>query len=399
MDVFLNKESCSGCTACEHICPVNCISMAADEKGFSYPQIHMPACTNCGLCRTVCPFRKDTWEGKLFFPAPKIYAVKHKDEPVRAASSSGGAFTAVSDWFLKNNGIVYGAAFDDNFRVCHIRCENSLERNKLRGSKYVQSELGDIFLKVQADLADGRKVLFSGTPCQTAGLYAYLGTDHENLFCCDLVCHGVPSPKIFKEYLEYVARQNKKKIVGLDFRDKIKGWVKFSFTITFRDKIKSAWILDDPYGFLFLRNIILRPACYSCRFASFTRPADITIGDFWDIGKILPGFSDDKGVSLVLINTGKGESLFDLIKSEIEFKPGSTAACTNQNLFHPTRPSPQLASFWADYAKKGFEYVIFKYTLISPANRVKEKLYALARHKLVSPYLQGLKRVIFKHKK
>lgn len=394
MDVFDKKEDCSGCTACRQICPTGCISMVADEKGFIYPQIDTKNCTNCGLCRTICPF---TGKGKIAvqsLPEPAIYAVKHRDSMVLRASSSGGAFTAISDYILTKGGIVYGAAFDKHLIVRHVRCDTAVERDRLRGSKYVQSDLGDVFLSVKADLDSKRDVLFSGTPCQTAGLYAYLGKAYCNLLCCDLVCHGVPSPRIFKDYVNTLDGGIKNNISQINFRDKISGWSNFSFSLVIAGKKKSVRFGKDPYCSLFSDHLILRPACHNCKFTSYIRPSDITLADFWGIYSSRPGFADENGVSLVLINTEKGQALFEAIKSKICYERSNKTECSQPNLVRPTFKPANLDCFWRDYSRKGFDYVVYKYTLKNPINRARRIFYLILSRTRILSFLKAMKSLL-----
>lgn len=365
MKLFAKPEECCACTACQSVCPQNAISMRADVKGFLYPKIDPERCKECGLCRLVCPMKRNAPEEKLAVPLPDFYAVKHRSDEIRMRSSSGGMFTAVSDWILEQGGAVYGAAFDDNFMVCHRRAATKAERDAFRGSKYVQSDLGDVFSQVKNDLTGGRTVLFSGTPCQTAGLSSFLAcgkTNAERLYLCDLVCHGTPSPQIFNDYLAKVKRKYNSAIQSLAFRYKPAGWRTQAIKIEFCNrKFYQSSAADDIYYRLFLPNIILRPSCHHCPFASLRRPSDLTIGDFWGIEKAMPEFEDEKGVSLVLVNTEKGRRLFQAVKPTLDARPLPPDQGMQMNLKQPSSPSPKADAFWADYQTRGFEFTIRKY--------------------------------------
>ena len=397
MGILPDKDHCSGCTACQHVCPVNCISMVADEQGFAYPRIDEAACIDCGLCSDVCPLVSSPSAAGESPGEPDVYAVKHKDASVRAASSSGGVFTAISDSVLERGGVVYGAAFDAHFRLRHVRGETRRQRDTLRGSKYVQSELGDVFLEVKSDLDRNKPVLFSGTPCQIAGLYAYLRDVPEHLIGCDLVCHGVPSPRIFAEYLQYVEHKRGGRVTAIDFRDKSSGWRRFSVTITSTGGAgKAVPALDDPYFYLFSRSVTLRPACYNCRFATFARVSDITLGDFWGsrLRRRRPDFVDDQGVSLVLVNTAKGKKVFDSVRNRVAFEASNRMECEQMNLIRPSPPSPRRERFWTDYRRKGFDYVAFKYTRHNPVNRVKETILEWIGDTKCSLYLRRMEQLL-----
>lgn len=379
MRIFENKENCTGCTACLHVCPQKCISMVQDEKGFLYPRIDEERCAECGLCRAICPnLNGQTVHQKHdCLATPIVYAAKHKELVVRMNSSSGGAFTAISDYFLQNGGLVYGAAFNENLKVCHIRTATITERDRLRGSKYVQSEMSDIYLKVEADLKTGNLVLFTGTPCQTAGLYAYLRVDYNNLCCCDLVCHGVPSSKIFDQYIKYYCAKNRAEIKTIKFRDKVSGWKRSSITIDSESRTDSHLLEDNPFTCLFFNDLIMRPSCYHCAYANLVRPSDITIADFWGIEKVKPEFDDDTGVSLILINSERGMKIFEKIQHRLYTEKSTIDDCMQWNLRNPTPQTDDVKIFWDDYGRKGFEYVINKYDRNSKLNRLKKMFYPL----------------------
>lgn len=236
---------------------------------------------------------------------PKVYAVKHKDEATRAASRSGGIFTALSDRVLSDGGVVYGCILTDDFSAIHIRAENTEERNRMRESKYIQSKLGNTFKNVKLDLDTGKRVLFSGTSCQVAGLKRYLGKEYNNLFCVDIVCHGVPSKKVWNAYLRWQEEKNHSKVVKVDFRNKRDfGWHDHVETLYFKNgKSSNSYVFRN----LFYGHTVLRPSCYECQYKSVMHPGDITIADYWGIEKAAPEFDDNKGVSLVLVNNEAGE--------------------------------------------------------------------------------------------
>lgn len=303
-----DKSDCCGCTACASICPKDAMTMEPDTLGFKYPKVDLSKCIDCGLCEKVCAFN-DSYDKSLNLKEPEIYAVRHKDMHEIETSRSGAAFIAISDFVLENGGIVYGVGYKEHFKVTHKRATTKWERNEFKGSKYVQSDLDGIFRQVKEDLKQGNTVLFSGTPCQTAGLNSYIGKKlRENLVLVDIVCHGVPSPYIWRDYLAYVENKYKSKVVKVDFRDKSRiGWSGHieSFVFDNGNKIESKIYTD-----LFYQHIMLRPSCGYCHYTNFNRPSDFTIADYWGWERINPNFNkDDKGVSLVLINTRKGVSV------------------------------------------------------------------------------------------
>lgn len=374
-----------------HICPNNAIIMAADEEGFKYPQIDDDKCIDCGLCKKTCPFHVNYFKCNDF-ETPIVYAVKHVDEKVRLSSSSGGMFSALSDYVLANQGVIFGAGYDEDFRVCHKIAENQKDRDEFKGSKYVQSDVGNIFIDVKRRLEDNRLVLFTGTPCQIAGLKAYLRYQpYDNLILCDLVCHGVPSPLVWADYVKFLKVRFKYELKKFEFRNKTKGWHNSCLLAEFENGsiVYNSHILDC-YTSLFYQHNILRPSCYDCVFTNFRRPSDITIGDFWGIDRYKPHFDDDKGVSLVLINSYNGKSLFDKINSQLLFEKSDTNECRQRHLLKPPERPLKREGFWKDYSEHGFEYVAKKYTRYGLFNRVKGEL--------IKPILEGLGIIAFARK-
>ncbi len=361
MLAYESKDECAGCNACLNICPENAITMLADDEGFLYPHTDEELCSQCGLCQQICPF-KSSFKIKGNYDVPKVYAVKHRDDQVRMNSSSGGMFTAISDYVLGIGGVVYGAAFDNQYRVCHQKAVTTEERNRFRGSKYVQSDLNDVFADIKAELKTGQTVLFTGTPCQNAGLSAFLMKKYENLILCDIVCHGTPSPLIFKEYIGYCEMKSRSQIIGYYCRYKGNGWHSHTEkAICANGKEDSQSPLSQSYKNIFYSHTALRPSCHNCKFCRFTRPSDITIADFWGIERSMPDFDDNKGVSLVLINSPKGKNLFGNLAEQIEWRTSNTCECLQHNLQAPSQASPYREQFWKEYHANGIEYILKKY--------------------------------------
>lgn len=310
-----SKQNCCGCTACASICPKGCIAMTADEEGFCYPQIDEARCIDCGLCEKVCPLLHKPYKHSII----SVYGAKNIDDSVRFTSSSGGMFTLFAEQVLNSGGVVFGAAFDESLQVCHTGIYTMQELAKLRGSKYVQSKMTGIFKKVRTLLNNGKKVLFSGTPCQIAGLKGFLMKDYENLTTVDVVCHGVPSAKVYNKYLQEIASDTGESITKVNFRDKANGWKQgetLFFTKTHRIGAPKR---QETYMRLFLNNVSIRPSCGDCAFNNKRSLADVTIADYWGIDKQFPEFDDDKGVTLVMINTEKGQQLFDTVKDKTTY--------------------------------------------------------------------------------
>jgi len=249
------------------------------------------------------------------------YACVNKDEPIRIKSSSGGIFTLLAEQILRDKGVIFGAGFNKKFEVEHSYIESKENLGKFQGSKYVQSKIGKTYKQAEEFLEAGRKVLFTGTPCQIAGLRSYLQKNYKNLFCVDTVCHGVPSPLVWKKYLEYREEIAQSSIKKICFRDKQTGWKSYSVSFWFLNNTKYQSVHErDPYMIAFLKNICLQPSCYSCQFKGLHKQGDITLGDFWGIKNILPNLDDDKGVSLVIINNDNGKNMFEKIQNRILYR-------------------------------------------------------------------------------
>lgn len=352
-----DKYLCSGCTACKAICPRNAIKMVRDSEGFEYPEIDEGKCSNCNACVRICPNIKKNKENKIL----EAYGVKHKDEKQRKTSRSGAVFIAISDYILNKGGVIYGSKMNDDFSVSHSRATTKEERDLFKGSKYVQSNMNNIINEIKMDLLNKKYVLFSGTACQVAGVKSAIPEQlQDKLYTCDLICHGVPSNKVYEDFLEYIEKLNNKKIKQFIFRDKRFGWESHYETIIFEDNTE---ISTQYFRNLFYGHNILRPSCYKCNFANQNRPADITIADFWGIENVNINFKDDLGVSLTIINSKKGKEIFQNIKNELNTIDCSIedAIKNTYTLNNPTPESPDRNMFWEDYEKNDFAYIIEKY--------------------------------------
>ena len=354
-DIYNNKEECTGCTACYSICPVNAIKMEQDDEGFFYPVVDQKVCIHCGKCKKVCAQKYLRQESEPI----KIYAVKCKNDTIRMNSSSGGSFTMLAEWTERQRGVIYGAAFDDKFQVKHYRAENRSEWKKFCYSKYVQSELEETFKQIKTDLLDGRNVLFTGTPCQVEGVNRYLqGVDTAKLITCDIVCHGVPSPKVWSDYLLYIQRKYRTSIKKVNFRDKSEtGWHNSILTISGKKNktLVKEGQSENVFFQLFFRHLILRPACYRCLYANFNRPGDITLGDCWGIEKNYAQFDDDKGVSLLMCNTKKGNEIWEKVRDGADYFIITKEECLQPNLHQPSSKPLNREEFWSMYKQYGFK--------------------------------------------
>ncbi len=309
--VLAPKRKCTGCGACYNVCPKNAISMKADEEGFLYPMIDKEKCINCKACEIICPADKV----KPSAEQTKIYYAFSKDKEICEKSSSGGIFTELARQVIANKGLVYGAGYDSDFNVCHQSVNTFEAVQNLRTSKYVQSDIRESFRDIKKNLQRGTQVLFSGTPCQVVPLKKYLQKDYEHLITVDIICHGVPSPGLWKEYLK---EYHDKPIRSISFRDKTVGWNDFSMRVVYMDGTEYRVLAKkDPFERAFLSNITLRPSCYQCQYKTVERASDITIADYWGVEVVHPELKEQQGVSLVLIHSDKGEKLFDEIKEYI----------------------------------------------------------------------------------
>lgn len=341
MPKIVSIDNCVGCTACASICPKQCIEMKKDADGFSYPEvIYQLECVECGACEHVCPLLKNELEKKEL---PIAYAAVSEDEVLRAESSSGGIFTEIAKRIIEQDGVVYGAAYDDQFEVKHYCIDNEEELWKLRGAKYAESDIGTSFSDILDKLKKGQFVLFSGTPCQVAGLKTFVKKDFENLFCVDFVCHGVPSPMAWKSYIEHRANKdaNGELPIEINLRSKSTGWSKYQYSNVFKyENGKEHSVLSSQSLFmnLFVGDYISRPSCENCKFKGYNRVSDFTLGDFWGIWDIDPDMDDNKGTSVVLVHSEKGKDLWSEISENIRFKEVSLEKASQQN------PSMLMAS-------------------------------------------------------
>lgn len=389
MIILKQKSDCCGCEVCMHVCPQKCITLKEDIEGYKYPYIDKESCIDCNLCSKRCPLI-NSYESR--FPL-KIMAAKSTNKNTQIKSSSGGIFSELATLVLQKNGIVFGVKFDTGWEVVHSYIDNIDDLWQFQTSKYVQSNIADSYQRAKEFLEQNRIVLFSGTPCQIAGLKRFLNREYDHLYCVDFVCHGVPSPKVWQQYLAAICnKQNIKfsSIQNINFRDKTEGWNSYSFSIKYFNSKKENKVFREPlyknlYLQSFIANITLRPSCYSCAFKRYKSMSDITMGDYWGIEKEHPNFKDNNGISLMSILTDKGlniyrqlhisdiESSYDKVKtlnSAIEC-PCSEPSC--RTAFMDKLDSENILSLMSSYLKTPFRLKVH-YMLIPLIKRLKTVL-------------------------
>lgn len=364
-----NRQICVGCGACMQICPNNCIKMVADSEGFLYPECDKHICIECGACERACPMNYDyTSEGYL--KEPLAFGGYHKNEEILLDSSSGGAFSLFADEILSHGGVVCGCILDERLEAVHVIIQSKEDLTQLRGSKYVQSDIGQSYFTIRSYLSKGIDVLFVGTPCQCAGLKSFLNKDYPNLILCDFICHGVPSPRVFREYIKSYEDKLGEKIINFRFRTKDTKWVQSGMqqgtcAITKSEKkIGKHPAYNDEFMNGFLSDIMLRPSCYECNFKFLPKTySDFTIADFWGIKKVLPEMNNSKGTSLILVNSEKAKHFWDRVKNNFEFKKTDykKAIRGNKSIVKSAYLNSLRNIFFKELEEQGYIYVKKRY--------------------------------------
>lgn len=383
MTLYAEKSACCGCTACQTLCPAQAIDMRPDAEGFLYPHIDAALCAHCGQCRQACAFQRERHSGNASFPQT-AYAARHTDRETLEKSSSGGVFSALAAQIFAQDGVLYGVCFSENhLHVIHARAESGEAMRRMRGSKYVQSDLRGCYAAICDDLAQNIPVLFTGTPCQVDGLRAVVaarGLRDAPLCCCDFICHGVSSPVLWQQYVCWLEQKFGDTLTDFSFRSKARGWREARLRVTIGEKDKSEPCnASASYLTLYTSAVATRPCCYACPYASYDRVADITLGDFWNIGHIIPQMNDDRGVSSVLINTQRGQALFAKAAAQLDVRAVTPKDCWTLHLSSPVAQPSRRSAFWTLYAAQGAEAALERYTAQGVAQRAQKRVLRLAR--------------------
>lgn len=396
---LVNKDQCTGCAACANICAKGCIEMQPDKEGFLYPQIDRTACISCGQCMKVCPALHPNQKKPN---SNKVIACWSKNAQTRYMSTSGGAFSELSEKILQESGVVCGAKYREDFSVAHCLIDRSEDIPLVRQSKYIQSDMGAVLKDIKAAIANNQKVLFVGCPCQTAAVYAYLNGKTENIYLVDFICRGVNSPKALAAFLKMLEEKAGSKVKRVWFKNKESGWNCFSTRVDFENGeyyLKNRY--EDSYiqGYI-KHNLYLRPCCYDCQYKDRTNiVADITLGDFWGVGQSYPEMDTDLGTSMMILNTPKGEALFHQVQNSFVFKEADmgTAFHGNPCLRKSAKRNRKRNAFMKNLDKLGFEKAYLKYSRPSVFMVCKKAL--LEVYYALGHFVMGMIRIGFKREK
>ena len=387
--IELNYEKCTACGACVQKCPKNCIELKSDDNGFLYPSVNTTECIGCGLCDKVCPIGKHANETKTSM----AYACVAVEDSMLIQATSGGVFGAIAIYVLDKGGVVYGCAYTDHLQATHIRIDNAESLSALFGSKYVQSNTRDTYKECEEDLKSRKQVLYSGTPCQIAGLKKYLQKDYTNLLTVDLVCHGVSSQTYFDKYIEFLEKEEGAVCTNYNFRSKknagwsVAGIASFK-TDSGKTFDKKQYYFSNYYYYYYLACSIYRESCYSCEYANLNRVGDFTLGDFWGAEGLNIPFNVEKGCSLVLLNNKVAALLFEKLNLQKYEVPLDTAIKYNKQLSNPSRARYDRNELLREYREEQAATIqqIFK--------KKNKKQILIGKMKNMIP--KGLKRILLK---
>ena len=359
MNISSVKDKCVGCSACFHNCPIQCISFNKNEEGFYYPIVDNIKCINCEKCLESCPVITENTESPN-----NCIAARAKDNVLVSSSTSGAIFPLLASLIINKEGLVYGAAYSEDLLVEHIGISTYNQIKQLQTSKYVQSNIQHIYCEIKEKLSQDKTVLFSGTPCQVKGLYTYLKNKPDNLFTVDIVCHGVPSEVAYKKYLSWLENKYNSRVITINFRSKCSGWRNYSIVVTFANgKQYQSYHWDDPFIRAFIRGLDLRESCYSCSFRGKYYSADLTLGDLWGSEKICPEWNDDRGISLIITHSEKGNKLLNNIQKKIDSKdiPYKDVILKNVSAENPCERPIGRDQFFHKIQHSDFKKVVFSY--------------------------------------
>lgn len=385
-----SKEECCGCKACANACSRNAITFLPDEYGFEYPQIDAGKCIECGKCLKACDFKKSEQDGVDMHTPLEGFAARHIDRDVYSNSTSGGIFSALAQWVIDRGGVVFGCTYSDDWRTVHTEADTMEQVIAMRGSKYVQSDTGYTFQQVKSRLKEGKWVIFAGTPCQVAGLYACLGnTNTEKLLTADVVCHGVPSPLVFKKYISYLEDKYHKKVSTFQFRNKKFGWEKPAIAVSFHDGSVKTWsVIKDIYYEAFHYALLQRPGCYECKYATGKRVGDLTLGDFWGWRKANVTMSAKEGICCCLLNTEKAKEVFPQLHINTNSVTIDSIIKGNYHLRNKSQKRPERVKVMDTIVHEGFAVYASRFRLTH--------LITMAKRTRVSRLLQKI--INFAHK-
>lgn len=393
-----DKSNCSGCSACAQICPQQCISMLEDVEGFLYPSVNKEVCVNCHLCEKICPISNTKFRGKTGFPDG--YLIYDTDKTMRTKSAAGGGFVALARYFIEQyQGVVFGAVYDKDYSVQHISVDSISELSHIQKSKYVQSRVDHQFIEAKKLLLNDRYVLFSGTPCQIYGLKSYLGklSESPKLFCVDLSCHGVPSPKVFRNYLKALEEQEKSKITSYTMRDKKikKHAYDQGFHICFENGADRFYThTEDMFGRCFWGEIASRPSCYQCHFKTVWRTADITLGDCWFFNVFVPSEEDSLGVTMALVHSEKGKQLIHEANTIKRYSIDSEKLIKANGgmIYSSAKPHKDREAFFAELDMVSFPELTNRYVPKKPDGKKQKVLDVLEKQGIRLEFFRKINR-------